>query len=78
MQGIRREQQQDSRTGVLLTPLQDWMTGEVRRPFLALLAAVAFVLMICCSNVANLMIARTTSAKGRWPFAPHSGRGGFA
>jgi len=61
MQGIRQEQQQDSRTGVLVRPLHEWVTGEVRRPFLALLAAVAFVLMICCANVANLMIARATT-----------------
>lgn len=49
--------------GVHVEPLTDIVTGPVRPPLYALLAAVALVMLVACTNAANLMLAATAERR---------------
>ena len=50
--------------GARVVPLQEALVGRLRQPFSLLLGAAAFVLLIVCANVSNLLLHRA-ARRGR-------------
>jgi len=48
----------DKGIGARVVPFRDSLTGDMKAILALLMSAVAFVLLIACANVANLMLAR--------------------
>ncbi len=74
---IAKQYPEDAGMGATVEPLEDYGLDGLRHMMVTLLAAVGFVLLIACVNVANLMLARGASRQKEFAIRRALGAAGW-
>jgi len=60
---VREQDKRDSSFSIVVTPMTEQAQGGLRRIMVVMVASVAFVLLIACTNAANLSLSRAAARK---------------